>query len=348
MTASIPVWQAESSAHHAQRLSVVVPVYNEKDVLPLFFTRLQAVLRDLDDMEHEILFVDDGSHDGSADYLTRLAITEPCVKVIWLSRNFGKEAAVSAGLHNASGDAVVLLDADLQDPPELIPAMLSAWREGVDVVCMRRRSRAGETWFKRASASLFYRLLNRISAFDIPHDTGDFRLMSRRAVAALNQLPERNRYMKGLFAWIGMPTRVLMYDREPRAAGNTKWKVLGLLGLAFEGITSFSTAPLRWATLIGVLAALWGTLFGLWIVTKALLLGDPVPGYPSLIAVVTFLGGIQLLTVGVLGEYVGKTYFEVKQRPLYLIRDITVGSSTVSSDVSSLQARDSHCHVETR
>ncbi len=340
MTASIPAWPSEPSARSAQVLSVVVPVFNEKDVLPLFFARLQAVLQGLD-LGHEILFVDDGSNDGSADYLTQLALTVPTVKVIWLSRNFGKEAAVTAGLQQASGDAVVLLDADLQDPPELIPAMLDAWRAGVDVVSMQRRSRAGETWFKRVSASLFYRLLNRISRFDIPHDTGDFRLMSRRALDALNQLPERNRYMKGLFAWIGMPTRVLLYDRDSRAAGDTKWNLLGLLGLAFEGITSFSTAPLRWATLIGVLAAIWGTLFGVWIVTKALLLGDPVPGYPSLIAVVTFLGGVQLLTVGLVGEYVGKTYFEVKQRPVYLIRDITAAPAA-----THLPTQDAARHVK--
>lgn len=346
MTASVPVWPSDPSAHAAPLLSVVVPVYNEADVLPLFFDRLQAVLQGLK-MDHEILFVDDGSNDGSPDFLARLAITVPTVKVVWLSRNFGKEAAVTAGLEHAAGDAVVLLDADLQDPPELIPAMLDAWHDGVDVVCMRRRSRAGETWFKRTSASLYYRLLNHVSRFDIPPDTGDFRLMSRRAVAALNQLPERNRYMKGLFAWIGMPTRVLLYDRESRAAGTTKWNLPGLLGLAFEGITSFSVAPLRWATLIGVLAAIWGTLFGLWIVSKALLLGDPVPGYPSLIAVVTFLGGVQLLTVGLVGEYVGKIYFEVKQRPVYLIRAITGKAQSVAAVASVQQQRDHQAHVST-
>lgn len=344
MTASIPALPSEVRIHSRQRLSIVVPVFNEKEVLPLLFDRVWRVLQGVG-MQHEILFVDDGSTDGSADYLMQLAVSVPTVKVIWLSRNFGKEAAVTAGLAQAAGDAVILLDADLQDPPELIPQMLEAWRKGADVVCMQRRSRAGETWFKRTSASLFYRLLNRISRFDIPHDTGDFRLMSRRALDALNQLPERNRYMKGLFAWIGMPACVLQYDREPRAAGSSKWKVFALFGLAFEGITSFSTAPLRWATLAGVVAASWGTLFGFWIVIKALILGDPVPGYPSLMAVITFLGGIQLLTIGLVGEYVGKTYFEVKQRPVYLIRDITDNRQFVAA-TSSSSRRETQSHVQ--
>ena len=220
------------------------------------------------------------------------------------------------------GAAIVILDADLQDPPELIPDMVRAWREGADVVCMRRRSRAGESWLKRASAYAYYRLLNRLSKADIPADTGDFRLMSRKAVQALLQLPERCRYMKGMYAWIGLPTRILDYDRDPRAAGATKWNYLGLMRLAMEGITSFSTAPLRWATGLGVAAALAGVGFGIVITIKTLLLGEEVHGYPSLIAIITFLSGVQLITIGLLGEYVGKTYMESKQRPVYLLRDV--------------------------
>jgi glycosyltransferase involved in cell wall biosynthesis len=302
-------------------LSVLVPVYNERIVLPLLYERLRTVLNPLD-LSYELVMVDDGSQDGSGDYLVELARISPRVKTIRLSRNFGKEAALTAGLAQARGDVVIILDADLQDPPELIPAMLAAWRGGADVVCMRRRSRAGETRFKRLSAHLFYRLLNRISDVEIPEDTGDFRLMSRQAVNALNQLDERNRYMKGLFAWIGLPTQVIEYDRAPRAAGSTKWNYPGLLGLAFQGITSFSIAPLRLAMGIGLLTALAGMGFGAWIITKTLIFGDPVQGYPSLIAVITFFGGVQLLSVGLLGEYVGKTYFEAKRRPIYLIRDI--------------------------
>ncbi|SHH84720.1 glycosyltransferase family 2 protein [Pollutimonas bauzanensis] len=322
MNALSDPWLPEPAQSQKPLLSVVIPVYNERPVLPLLYERLRAVLDALDGIRHELVLVDDGSRDGSGDYLAGLAARTPRVKAVRLSRNFGKEAALTAGLAQARGDAVVILDADLQDPPELIPQMLDAWRAGADVVCMRRRSRAGETWFKRGSAHLFYRLLNRISDVDIPEDTGDFRLLSRQAVDALEQLGERKRYMKGLFAWIGLPTRVIEYDRAPRAAGASKWDYLGLLGLAFEGITSFSVAPLRLTMGAGIVTALAGILYGLWIVAKTLVLGDPVQGYPSLISVMTFLGGIQLISIGLLGEYVGKTYFEAKQRPVYLIRDV--------------------------
>ncbi|CBL46150.1 Glycosyl transferase, family 2 [gamma proteobacterium HdN1] len=311
-----------------------MPVYNEREVLPLFLQRLKATLKTLD-QKAEILFVDDGSRDGSADYLIKCAQTDTTLRIVRLSRNFGKEAALSAGLHLAQGNAVIIIDADLQDPPEEIPRMLRAHHDGADVVCMRRSSRPGETHFKKLSAHWFYRILNRISRFEIPEDTGDFRLMSRRALDALNQLPERQRYMKGLFAWVGFPTTILHYAREVRAAGNTKWNYPALFGLAFEGITSFSITPLRYATAIGALAAVTGLFFGLGIVIKTLIWSDPVQGYPSLMAMLTFLGGVQLLGIGLLGEYVGKTYFEAKQRPLYLIRDV-VGAP------NHLQHRQAH------
>lgn len=323
-------------------LSVIVPVFNEREVLPIFYERTVRVLKAAG-IPYEILFVDDGSTDDSAEFLITLATHEPALKVVQLSRNFGKEAAVTAGIDQALGMAAIIIDADLQDPPEQIPHMLEQWYAGADVVCMRRAERSGETRLKRYSAHLFYRLLNRISRFDIPEDTGDFRLMSRRALDAIKQLPERHRYMKGLFAWIGMPTVVLHYDRDARAVGKTKWGYGALFGLAFEGITSFSITPLRWATGLGLLAALMGTLFGASIVIKTLLYGDPVQGYPSLMAMMTFLGGIQLLSVGILGEYVGKTYFEAKQRPVYLIRDVIESQSLLqpeyyrSTPVSSLQ-----------
>ncbi|MGH8816338.1 MAG: glycosyltransferase family 2 protein [Achromobacter pestifer] len=302
-------------------LSVIIPFLNERDVLPLCLARVRRVLDGLG-LPYQIVLVDDGSRDGSAEYLQSLLGTEPCLKLVRLSRNFGKEAAMTAGIAHAEGEAVILLDADLQDPPELIPQMVRAWQEGADVVCMRRRSRAGETWLKRASAYVYYRLLNRLSRAAIPADTGDFRLMSRKAVQALLQLPERSRYMKGLYAWIGMPTRILDYDRAPRAAGTTKWNYFALFRLAMEGITSFSTAPLRWATGVGAIAALLGGLFGAAIIFKTLMYGDDVAGYPSLMATITFMSGVQLLTIGLLGEYVGKTYLEAKQRPVYLVRDV--------------------------
>lgn len=310
------------------QVSIIIPFLNEREVLPLCHARLRQVLDALG-APWEIVFVDDGSQDGSAEYLAGLMAREPGLKLVRLSRNFGKEAAMTAGLEHATGEAVILLDADLQDPPELIPDMVRAWREGADVVCMRRRSRAGESWLKRASAYAYYRLLSRLSRAAIPPDTGDFRLMSRRAVDALLRLPERCRYMKGLYAWIGMPTRVIDYDRAPRAAGATKWNYFALLRLAMEGITSFSTAPLRWATAAGVTAALLGALFGLVIIFKTLIFGDPVEGYPSLMAMITFLSGIQLITIGLLGEYMGKTYMEAKQRPVYLVSEVQHSAAAV-------------------
>ena len=304
-------------------LSIIIPVYNEREVLPLCYATVSKVLADLG-KSYEIIFIDDGSNDRSADYLEQLANSHDSVKVIYLSRNFGKEATLTAGIDNADGEAIIILDADLQDPPELIPEMVSVWeKEKVDVVAMRRRSREGETLVKRATAYWFYRLLNRISDFEIPTDTGDFRLMSRKAIDAARKLPERNRYMKGLFSWVGMDTRVIDYDRNPRAAGKAQQSYLRLLNLAIQGITSFSIAPLRLAVIFGLFAAVFGALFGIWIIFKAMFFGDPVQGYPSLMAVITFLGGTQLFTIGILGEYVGKTYIESKQRPNYLIKKIT-------------------------
>lgn len=302
-------------------LSVVIPLYNEHEIIKIMYARVTSTLVSLG-ISYELVLIDDGSRDGTPKMLGRLAEEDPAVTIIFLSRNFGKEAALTAGLEHAAGNAVVIMDADMQDPPELIPDMLRAWKDGADVVCMRRRSRAGESWFKRYSAHCFYRLLNGISDVDIPPDTGDFRLLSRKAVNALNKLNERNRYMKGLFAWIGMSTTVIEYDRMPRAAGVTKWGHLALFNLAFQGITSFSTVPLRLAMAGGLLTALFGVLFTLWIVVKALVLGDPVQGYPSLISMIAILGGVQLLSIGLLGEYLGRTYYEAKQRPVYLVREV--------------------------
>lgn len=302
-------------------LSVVIPVFNERPVLAALYDRLCSVL-DAVPAPYEIVFVDDGSRDGSGQWIVDLAMRVSRVRAVRLSRNFGKEAALTAGIEHSNGDLVLVIDADLQDPPELIPDMLKAWQEGAEVVTMKRRSRAGETRFKTMSAHLFYRLLNRISEVSIPEDTGDFRLMSRKAVDALLQLQERNRYMKGLFAWVGLPTTVIEYDRAPRAAGSSQWNYLSLLRLAFEGITSFSVMPLRLVTGVGVLTALMGMLFGLWVIAKTVVFGEVVQGYPSLIAMMTFLGGVQLISIGLLGEYVGKTYFEAKQRPIYLVRDV--------------------------
>jgi glycosyltransferase involved in cell wall biosynthesis len=302
-------------------LSVVVPFLNEEAVIPQFHARLAAVMRRLGE-PWEVVYVDDGSTDGGPDLIRALRLGEPEVALLGLSRNFGKEAALTAGLEHARGSgAVVVIDVDLQDPPEVIPALVEGWREGFDMVCARRRSRAGETRLKRATAAGFYRLMQRVGGrVKLPADVGDFRLISRQALDALLQLKERHRFMKGLFAWVGFPTKEVLYDRDPRAAGTTKWNYGRLINLSIEGITSFTTWPLRVATWLGLITAVTAMVYGGTVVLKALLIGDPVPGYPSLMTVLLFLGGVQLLTLGVIGEYLGRVFNETKGRPLYIVR----------------------------
>lgn len=302
------------------RLSVVVPVYNEESGLETLYTRIVAVLEGLD-ADAEILFVDDGSTDGSRILLDALRQRDPRIAVIGLSRNFGKEIALTAGLDHAQGDAVVVIDADLQDPPELIPELVTAWRHGYDVVYARRTRRQGESALRRLTAFGFYRVMARLGSVAIPEDTGDFRLLSRRAVDALGRLRERHRFMKGLFAWIGYPSIGIPYEREPRASGRSSWNYRRLWHFAVEGLTSFSVAPLRIASVLGFAGALVAFVLGLIMFAKTLLYGEPVQGYPSLIVTITFLGGIQLLAIGILGEYLGRTFTEVKRRPLYLTSD---------------------------
>lgn len=319
----------DTVANDAPDISVLIPVYNERDALPICIERVRSVLIS-QACTHEIVFVDDGSTDGSYEYLEAVTAIQAGLKVVRLSRNFGKEAAMSAGLAHCEGKATIILDADLQDPPELIPDMIDAWQAGADVVTMRRISRNGEPWHKTLSAYLYYRILNHLSDVAIPEDTGDFRLLSARAVQTLLRLKERSRYMKGLFAWIGYPTTEIPYERQPRIAGKTKWGYGKLIALALEGISSFSVKPLRWASGIGVIVASLGLLFGLFIAMKTLLIGEHVPGYPSLIAIIAFLGGVQLITTGILGEYVGKAYMESKQRPLFVISQVTHSRQTNS------------------
>ncbi|HWQ95668.1 MAG TPA: glycosyltransferase family 2 protein, partial [Gammaproteobacteria bacterium] len=268
----------------------------------------------------EIVFVNDGSTDNTPEVLYRLREQDPRVAVVELSRNFGKEIALTAGLDHAQGEAVVVIDADLQDPPELIPELIKQWREGYDVVYATRVARDGETYLKKATASAFYRLIQNVSRVKIPADTGDFRLLSRRAVDALKQLREQHRFMKGLFSWIGYPQKSVPYRRDPRFAGETKWNYWRLWNLALEGITSFTIAPLKLASYIGVLTSLAAFIYAVRVIYKTLVYGDPVQGYPSLMVVVLFLGGIQLLTLGVIGEYLGRMFDETKGRPLYFTK----------------------------
>lgn len=301
-------------------LSVVVPLYNEEDVLPMLHRRLLAAVDSVAG-GIEIVYVDDGSTDRTGQMLQQLRLACALVSVVRFSRNFGKEQALTAGLQLARGDAVVLMDADLQNPPELIPSMLAAWRDGADVVNMRRRDRTADSWVRGGSARLFYRLINRLSDTPIPADIGDFRLFSRRAVDALNQLPERNRFMKGLFGWIGFRQTTLDYDYGKRAAGRSKWRFLQLLNFAVEGVTAFSVKPLRLASYAGLASALAAFAYALYFLAKTLVFGEPVAGFPTLIVVVLMLGGLQLLAIGVLGEYLGRLCLESKRRPLYIIED---------------------------
>jgi glycosyltransferase involved in cell wall biosynthesis len=318
-------------------LSVVVPVFNEADGLVAFHRRLCTALADIEG-GIEIVYVDDGSSDGSHDVLRQLRALDARVSVLRFSRNFGKEQALTAGLKTARGDAVVMIDADLQHPPEAIPQMLRAWREeGVDLVNMRRRHRAGESWARRTAAGWFYRLINRLSDVPIPADVGDFRLLSRRAVEVLNHMDERNRFMKGLFAWIGFRQATLDYDVQERHAGHTKWRFGQLWGLAVEGLVAFSTTPLRLASYAGMLSALASFGWGLYFLVKAMLLGDPVPGFPTLIVAVLFIGGLQLMAVGILGEYLGRLCVESKRRPLYVVEDYLPALDDARSRVRGLR-----------
>jgi polyisoprenyl-phosphate glycosyltransferase len=313
---------APSPTTPAFTLSVVVPAFNEESVLPAFHERLTQVLGPVV-QDVEIIYVDDGSTDRTPVLLQQLHRDDPKVSVIRFSRNFGKEAALTAGLEAAGGACVIAIDADLQHPPEYIPAMLQAWRDGADVVNMRRRSRDTETWLKRTAARAFYDILNRLSEVPIPEDVGDFRLFSRRAVDALNRLQERNRFMKGLFAWIGFRQVTLDYDCAERAGGHTKWRFRQLWHFAVEGVTAFSVVPLRLASHVGLASALIAFVYAAWFVFKTLVMGEPQPGFPTLIVVILMLGGLQLLSIGVLGEYLGRMASEGKRRPLYLVQEYT-------------------------
>ena len=308
-------------------LTVVIPVYNEADVLPEFHRRLTACLATLPG-RHEILYVNDGSTDTSLDVIQSFG--DPKVACVELSRNFGKEIALTAGLDHARGGAVIVIDADLQDPPELIPELVAKWQEGYDVVYARRTARDGESWLKKTSAFLFYRLIHGVSRVKIPKNTGDFRLLSRRAVDALHQLRESHRFMKGLFAWIGYPQVAVDYHRDPRFAGQTKWNYWQLWNFALEGITSFTITPLKMATYLGLLTAVGSFAYALFVIYKTLMYGDPVQGYPSLMVVILFLGGVQLICLGVIGEYLGRMFNETKRRPLYLVNRYTAPEQQVS------------------
>ncbi len=304
----------------SQLLTLAVPVYNEAAAIQAFTNAVMPVLNSIPGARWEIIFVDDGSTDGTLLKLVAMAQADRRFRVLEFSRNFGKEAALTAAIDAARGDAVIPIDVDLQDPPELIVEMVRVWREGAEVVLARRVDRSADGVLKRQTASWFYKLHNKLSKTKIPENVGDFRLMDRVVVDALKQLPERQRFMKGLFAWVGFRTVMLDYTRVPRKAGESKFSGFALWNFALEGFTSFSTAPLKIWTYLGAFCALGTFLYGFYILIVTVLFGNKVPGYASLFVAITFFGSIQLISIGLLGEYIGRIYVETKQRPPYLIR----------------------------
>jgi dolichol-phosphate mannosyltransferase len=302
-------------------LSVVVPCFNEAEVLWQTHRRLSAALADIPDVDFEIIYVDDGSHDGTATVLHGIQVLSPCVRMLRFSRNFGHQTAVTAGLEHASGDAVVLIDADLQDPPEVIGEMVARWREGYHVAYGLRTRRDGETPFKRATAKIFYRLLNRLSDTPIPLDSGDFRLIDRRIVEVLRAMPEHDRFMRGMIAWAGFRQIAIPYNRAARFAGQSKYPLLAMIRFALDGLTSFSRTPLRIATWLGVLVSAIAVSALLYVLTLVLFTDTAVTGWTALLVTLLIIGGAQLLSLGVVGEYVGRIYGESKRRPLYLLEE---------------------------
>lgn len=304
-----------------RHLSIIVPFFNEGSGVEVFHKAISPVIAGMLNYQVEIICVDDGSTDDTLERLLRLASQNPQYKVIELSRNFGKEAALTAGLDVAAGQAVVAIDADLQDPPALLHQLVHLWENGADVVLARRVDRSTDGWVKRKSAEWFYRLHNKVADISIPQNVGDYRLMDRRVVEALRRLPERQRFMKGLFCWVGFKTVTLDYDRAPRAVGTTKFPGWKLWNFAIEGITSFSTAPLRIWTYVGLTSAFVTTLYALAVLIRTLVWGVAVPGYASLLIVTLFFGSLQLISLGLIGEYIGRIYVESKQRPIYIVRN---------------------------
>jgi len=302
-------------------ITILIPAYNEAQVLPQLHRRLVELADSQPNYSFEFLFVNDGSKDKTLRIIKDFAAEDKRISYIDLSRNFGKEIAMIAGIDHVQSDALVIIDADLQDPPELIPNMIKLWEEGYDDVYARRSKRLGESWFKRKTSAWFYSILQRLSDIPIQRDTGDFRLLDRRCIEALKQIRERERYTKGFFSWIGFNKKEITYVRDPRAAGQTKWNYFKLMNLAIDGIVSFTIQPLRIASFLGIIVSLLAFIYIVVIVVRTMLFGIDAAGYPSLMAVILFLGGVQLLSLGVIGEYIGRIFNETKQRPLYLVQE---------------------------
>ncbi len=304
-----------------KKVSILIPAYNEEEVLYALYDRLQKVMNKLGNYDFEVLLINDGSKDNTLNILRELRKKDNRICYINLSRNYGKETAMIAGLDYVTGDCCIILDADLQDPPELIEDMLKYWEEGYDDVYAKRKSRAGESFMKKFTSSLFYKTLQKSTRIPIQKNTGDFRLLDRRCVDALKKFRESERYTKGMFSWIGFNKKEILFDRDPRVAGKTKWNYWKLMDLAIEGITSFTTKPLRVSSFLGVIISFCAFVYIIIIITRTLILGEAVKGYPSLMAVILFLGGVQLLCLGVIGEYIGRIFNETKKRPLYFVEE---------------------------
>ncbi|MGO3014729.1 MAG: glycosyltransferase family 2 protein [Hafnia alvei] len=302
------------------KISLIVPVFNEEDTIPIFYKAVRGY-EPLKEYDVEIVFINDGSKDSTENIINALAISDGLVKPLNFTRNFGKEPALFAGLDHATGDAVIPIDVDLQDPIEVIPQLIEKWKSGADVVLAKRTDRSTDSGLKRKSAEMFYKLHNKISTPKIEENVGDFRLMSRGTVENIKKLPERNLFMKGILSWVGGKTAVVEYSRAERCAGESKFNGWKLWNLALEGITSFSTFPLRIWTYIGLGVSAFAFLYAAWMIIDKLIWGNPVPGYPSLMTAILFLGGVQLIGIGVLGEYIGRIYIETKKRPKYIIKD---------------------------
>jgi len=302
-------------------VSILVPCYNEEASLPTFYEEVRRLMDKETAYDWELFFVNDGSRDRTMEIIKELYKKDSRISYVDLARNFGKENAMLAGFDHVKGDCMVIMDADLQDPPSLIPDMLKYWEEGYDDVYAKRNSRGKESWLRRKLSMLFYTILDHSTRYDVLRNVGDFRLLDRKCIDALKQLRESERYTKGLFCWIGYKKREILFNRGDRVAGQSNWGYHALFNLAIEGITSFTTAPLRIATVIGLLVAVWALIYMGWIVTKALIWGDPVQGYPTIMTVMLFLGAVQLIAIGILGEYIARIFNEAKGRPTYLINE---------------------------
>lgn len=303
-------------------ISILVPCYNEEASLHQLYNEIRLLMDSIIDYDWELFFVNDGSRDSTIDIIKELYDKDNRISYIDLARNFGKEKAMLAGFDYVKGDCLVILDADLQDPPSLIPEMLNFWEEGYDDVYAKRKSRGKESWLRNKLSMLFYSILEHSARYEVLRNVGDFRLLDRKCIDALKQLRESERYTKGLFCWIGYKKKEILFDRGDRIAGLSKWNYHSLFNLAIEGITSFTTAPLRIATFVGLLVAIWALGYIGWIIAKVLLWGEPVQGYPTIMTVMLFLGATQLIAIGILGEYIARIFNESKGRPTYLVKEI--------------------------